>query len=86
MKKILFVAAMFVAGSLSAKGFVENDNILVKEGVEKQDSATSYCLPVVYGLTCGETINDTHCFSPEPECDPYYIWALWNNEICGTNL
>lgn len=41
MKKVLFVAAMFVAGSLSAKGFVENDNILVKESVEKQEASYS---------------------------------------------
>ncbi|VDH03440.1 Uncharacterised protein [Bergeyella zoohelcum] len=32
MKKISFIAAMFISGSLSAKGFVENDNILVDAG------------------------------------------------------
>lgn len=51
MKKILFIAAMFVAGSLSAKGFVENDNILVKESVEKQESTTDRGIRVT--TSCG---------------------------------
>ncbi|QOW11444.1 hypothetical protein Q73A0000_14255 [Kaistella flava (ex Peng et al. 2021)] len=98
MKKLVLLLALGVAGMMSANALevfpkismIESNNIqnldVLNVGSFKnseQLEVLAACYPVTYLLSCGKSIQDTHCSDFDAiECDLSVIWDLWNTELC----
>lgn len=88
MKKVLLLAALGVAGVMSASSYYADAPLIKSESIEKNEVSESVklvdsCYPVTYVLSCGERVYDTHCTSFDPIlCDVETIWGMWDEILC----
>ena len=85
MKKLFFIAALGVAGMMSASnGSIQDSNSSDDIALESSasDSSTG-CYTITYITSCGFPIQDSWCTGWGPECSIMNTWEMFDDYFCA---